>query len=154
MNGRWRIYEWGFHKDFLKSDWAGRRVGSRGKEDDGKSSPKWHWPQKATTAQAATAASKGKLILRPLMSCQSILELTGGWGGHLDLPGAWLWTPLRTRLSTVQSGHFADPGPGPGPVLDLDPRSSPGPVQVQTWIPVLQCIYFLKNYLSLIFIYI
>ena len=96
MCGKWRIYEWGFCKDFLKTDRAGRRVGSRGKEDDGKSLPKWHWPQKATTAQAATAASKGKLILRPLMSCWSILELTGGWGGCLDLPGARLWTLLRT----------------------------------------------------------
>ena len=48
----------------------------------------------------------------------------------------------------------ANSRPGPGPVLDLDPRSGPGPVRVQTWTQVLQCNYFLKNYLSLIFIYI
>ena len=39
--------------------------------------------------------------------------------------------------------------------LYLDcPWSSPGPVWVQTQTPVLQCDDFLKNYLSLIFIYI
>ena len=53
------------------------------------------------------------------------------------------------RLSTVRSGHFLrTPDPDP------DPRSGPGPVRVRTQTQVLQCNYFKKNYLSLIFIYI
>ena len=46
---------------------------------------------------------------------------------------------------------FADPGPGP--VLDLDPRSSPGS-RSRLRPKYCSIINFLKNYFSLIFIYI
>ena len=60
-------------------------------------------------------------------------------GQYLDCPwsGPGLVQPL-----------FVDPGPRPQVLvqqtldLDLDPRSSPGPVQVQSQTPVLQCNYF------------
>ena len=46
-------------RDLLKLDHLGREVMSEDEEEVGKSSPRWHCPQKAVAAQAATAALSG-----------------------------------------------------------------------------------------------
>ena len=86
----------GFLTDLLKSERIGK--GERGRVDDdkGRSSPRRHWPQKAVTAQAATAASNGELRSRFWTRRINIAALTGGRGACLDELGAKLCTPFNT----------------------------------------------------------
>ena len=86
----------GFLTDLLKSDRISN--GERGGVDDdkGRSSPRQHWPQKAVTAQAATAASNGELRSRFWTRRINIAALTGGRGARLDELGAKLCTPFNT----------------------------------------------------------
>ena len=66
-------------------------------KEDGRSSPRRHWPQKAITAHAATAASKWEVRSSLSTNWDSILALIGGRNGRLELSGERLWTPLRTN---------------------------------------------------------
>ena len=99
VRGRWSRHDCGFFDDLLKLAWTGKEVKDKGDEDSGSNSPRWHWPQKAVAAQAATAASSGALRSSLSTSCESILALIGGRGGCLEVPGARLWTPLKTYRS-------------------------------------------------------
>jgi hypothetical protein len=95
VRGKNKIHERGSRRDLLKSERVGRGGGRRGDAEGGKSSPRRHWPQKAATAHAATAASKGELRSRLSTSCESILALIGGRGGRFELSGARLRTPFN-----------------------------------------------------------
>ena len=95
----------GFFSDLLKLERVGNGDEGRFECDNGRSSPKRHWPQKAAVAHAATAASKGELRLRFWISRTSIVVLTGGRGTCLEEVGAELCTPLKTYRSLVLPFH-------------------------------------------------
>ena len=64
-------WQWVLVQGLLKSDWVGSEVWGEDVENDGSSSPRWHWPQKAVAAHAATATSRGdsvKVSVRTLSS--------------------------------------------------------------------------------------
>ena len=90
------MYDRSLRVDLLKSERVGKGVVTRIDEEEGRSSPKRHWPQKAVVAQAAITASSGELRSRCSTSCKSIVALIGGRGGRLEPRGARLCTPLRT----------------------------------------------------------
>jgi hypothetical protein len=50
--------------DLLKPEQTEKGVKDIVVEEEGRSSPRQHWPQKAVQVQAATTASNGKLRLR------------------------------------------------------------------------------------------
>ena len=79
----------------MKPERVGRGIFSEGDDEEGRSSPRRHWPQKAVAAQVAIAASTGVLRSRFSTSCESILALIGGHGRCFEPPGARLLTPLR-----------------------------------------------------------
>ena len=81
--------------DLLKAERVGKEVVEE-RDDEGSSTPRRHWPQKAVTAHAATAASKGNDRSSPSMSWTIILALIGGRGGREEVPGAELRTPFKT----------------------------------------------------------
>jgi hypothetical protein len=95
----------GLRSDLLKPDRNGKGVDKRTDEDDGRSSPRRHWPQKAVVAHAATATSKGSLRSRRSTSCSIIAAFTGGRGRRFEPWGARLWTPLSTYLRRVLPFH-------------------------------------------------
>jgi hypothetical protein len=78
------MQERGFWRDLLKSDLVGNGVERSTEVDEGSSSPSRHWPQKAVTVHAATAASIGELRLRFWTNCRTIFEVTGGRGVDLE----------------------------------------------------------------------
>ena len=95
----------GFLNDLLKSARVGSGEGGRVDDNEGRSSPKRHWPQKAVTAQAATAASNGELRSSSWIRSPSIVALTGGRGSCLDEDGAKLCTPFNTYRKRVLPLH-------------------------------------------------
>ena len=83
-------------EDFFRLERVGKRDRGRVGDEEGKSSPRRHCPQKAVVAQVATVMSRGDSRLRCCRSCVNILELMGGRGGRLEPRGVRLWTPLST----------------------------------------------------------
>ena len=68
----------------------------RSKVDVDRSSPRRHWPQKASNAQAATAMSKGLVRSSLSKSCWSMVTVIGGRRGFLEEEGARFLAPLMT----------------------------------------------------------
>lgn len=68
------------------------------REED-RSSPRRHWPQKATLAAAATAASRGSRRSSASIRDDNMVVLTGGLGGRREESGVRFLTPLRMKLS-------------------------------------------------------
>lgn len=95
----------GLRMDLLKPERIGKGVEEGLEEEEGRSSPKRHCPQKAVQAQAATTASKGRSRSRLVISCDSMVAVTGGRGGRFEDMGARFWTPFKTYRRRMLPFH-------------------------------------------------
>ena len=68
-------------------------------------SPRRHWPQKATLAAAATAASRGSCRSSLIIREDNILMLTGGRGRRQEDRGVRFLTPFKMKLSREPPFH-------------------------------------------------
>jgi hypothetical protein len=93
--------------EWLKWDWAGLDVVERSEADVARSSLRRHWPQKASNAQAATAASRGFIRSSPSKRCWSMVTVIGGRGGFLEEEGAKFLAPLMTTCRRRLPFHVA-----------------------------------------------
>src|SRR6267378_4894391 len=84
VQGRMRVCVPGLRRERVKWALAGLVVTERSDEADARSSPSRHWPQKANSAQAATAASLGCVRSRFSMRNRSMAVMMGGRGGSLE----------------------------------------------------------------------
>ena len=82
--------------EWLKWEQAGLEVVERSKVDVDRSSLRRHWPQKASNAQVATAASKGLVRSSPSKRRWSMATVIGGCGGFLEEEGARFLALLMT----------------------------------------------------------
>ena len=94
VQGRVRVCVPMVQVEWVKWEQAGLEVVERSKEDIDRSSPRRHWPQKASNMQAATATSKGLVRSSPLNSCWSMAIVISGRRGFLEEDGARFLAPL------------------------------------------------------------
>ena len=80
----------GSRVDLFRLERSGNKIDSRRRTEEGRSSPRRHWPQKAMVAQDATAMSKGESRLRCWINWIIILAVTGGRSKCLDPRGVRL----------------------------------------------------------------
>ena len=80
----------------MRCDLAGLETMERSEDEEERSSPRRHCPQKASTAQAAIAVSMGCVRSRLLMRSLSMLVMIGGCGGFLEDAGVMFLAPFIT----------------------------------------------------------
>lgn len=93
--GRRTICALGSRVDLFRLERNGNKIESKMRMEEGRSSPRRHWPQKAIVAQAEITISKGESRSRCWINWMIILAVTGGRGGCLE-HGVRLCTPFIT----------------------------------------------------------